>query len=253
MNIFRNFVKSVHRLTVKFVKAFLPGTENSYHLRACNQPTLSMEDVAAKASLYKLAGDPKAIVDGFTSFMELALMLAVEGAKVKTPFFTLHIGLPGVYHGNETGLLPGKKPQLRLLPSQEMKKLVADKLEVVIDGKLQQDSFITSVYDRATGRTNEVITPGRVITVTGTGLKVGAEEALQGEAGVFFECPEGSLTQAMDIIRNEAKTLSIQAPHTLLPGTSYRIVIKTQTSPAKHSSIVKEMRTVRSEAAYLAA
>jgi hypothetical protein len=185
--------------------------------------------------------------------MELAMLLACDGAKIKTPFFSMHINVPGTYRGTEKTLPEGVKPELKLLTTKEVRDCISRHLEVFIDGKMRNDCAISRVYDRASGTNDELITRGRIVSLTGTGLKVGSSEENRDAAGVFFECPEGTLTPAVDISRNEATRVNILVPESLKENIPYHIVIKTQYSPASGGTLLKELRHVRTEKAYMVA
>jgi hypothetical protein len=54
----------IHKITAKFVHAFLPGAKKPYYLRAVFQPELDIHGIASKAEVYNIETDPKVIEEG---------------------------------------------------------------------------------------------------------------------------------------------------------------------------------------------
>jgi hypothetical protein len=89
-------VKDVlHKVAVKFTRATLPNAKKPYTLRTAHQYELDIHDVASKAEVYNISVSPKVIETGLTAGLALIRYLVSEGYKVKTPLFTIKIGVPG--------------------------------------------------------------------------------------------------------------------------------------------------------------
>ena len=59
----------IHKITVKFVHAFLPDAKKPYNLRAVFQPELDIHALAGKAEVYNIETSPKVIEEGLTAAM----------------------------------------------------------------------------------------------------------------------------------------------------------------------------------------
>jgi hypothetical protein len=55
----------LHKVTAKFIPAYLPEAKKPYNLRAVLQPELDIHGVASKAEVYNIEADPKVIEEGF--------------------------------------------------------------------------------------------------------------------------------------------------------------------------------------------
>ncbi|MDR3115182.1 MAG: hypothetical protein LBU25_06640, partial [Treponema sp.] len=137
----------IHKVTAKFVHAFLPDAKKPYNLRAVFQPELDIHGVASKAEVYNIEADPRLIEDGFNAACELIYYLAADGYKIKTPLFNLGLRLPGEYDGSETSLPEGAFPQARLQIAAAFRQYIRDKVKVQFDGIEQAEGLIAEALD----------------------------------------------------------------------------------------------------------
>jgi hypothetical protein len=203
--------------------------------------------------VYNIGTSPKVIEEGLTAGMELIYYLAADGYRIKTPLFNLKIRVPGEYDGSETHLPQGTFPVVRLQTSAVFRKYLKEKVQVVFDGIDQSDGLIAQVTDEATELVDEVATLGNLLTIHGFGLKIEADEAHQGDVGLFFvqadsSAESGGTPVKVEIIAvNEPRTLKVIVPAALTAGSVYRLKIITQSS-AKHSgTLLKDTREVLSD------
>ena len=99
-----NLKDVMHRIIVKFYRAFLPNAKKKYILRTVYQPELDIHGIASKAEVYNITTPPKVIEEGLTDGMKLITCLVADGFKIKTPIFNLKVAIPGEYDGVETHL-----------------------------------------------------------------------------------------------------------------------------------------------------
>jgi hypothetical protein len=136
-------VKDVlHKLSVKFIHAFLPEAKKPYYLKAVHQPELDIHGIASKADVYNIATSPKVIEEGLTAAMELIYYLAADGYKIKTPLFTLKIKVPGEYDGSENRLAEGTFPRARLQTSANFRTYLEKNITVAFDGRDDAEGHI---------------------------------------------------------------------------------------------------------------
>jgi hypothetical protein len=237
----------IHKITAKFVHAFLPNAKKPYNLRAVFQPELDIHDIASKAEVYNIETDPKVIEDGFNAACELIYYLAADGYKLKTPLFNMGIRLPGEYEGAETSLAEGLYPEIRMQVAAAFRQYIRDRVKVQFDGIDQSDGLIAEAVDEKTGLMDEVMTLGNLLTVRGYGLKIEWEGIYKDSVGFWFDDGQTPRKKAKIIAVNEPRTLKVIVPADLTPGRAYTLQIVTQTS-AKHSgTLLKGIREVRSD------
>jgi hypothetical protein len=237
--------KTAHQsVTVKFRRSTLPVAQGKFHLKAVNQRTLNITEIASKAEKYKIHTSPKVIVDGFNAAMALIKELMAEGYKINTPLCSLRLAVPGMYEGSEQGLRKDVRPKPCIRASRELSDYLAGNVELYFDGYDEQNGDITNVEDKASGLVNNCLTVGHTITISGSGLKF---DERAGDEGVYFEASDGSDVQADEIIINEPRRVSLRVPDGLLSGEKYRVVIWTRIS-MRGSVPLKNLRSIVSSA-----
>ena len=80
------------------------------------------------------------------------------------------------------------------------------------------DPYITEVTDIVSGKTNEVLTKGGVVQITGSRLKFDAKDTAQ---GIFFVPETGAPVRASVIAENKPARLMAIIPADLAAGTYY--------------------------------
>jgi hypothetical protein len=242
----------MHRIIVKFFPAFLPEAKKPYNLRSVFQPELDIHAIASKADVYNITTSPKVIEEGLTAGMELMTYLAADGFKIKTPIFTLKVAIPGEYNGTETHLPDGVFPQGRLNLSPELRQYLRERVELQFDGIEENHGFMAEFDNLVTGDVDSTLTPGGLFEVRGAGLKIAADSDHAAEVGLFLENATSAARvqiAATSIAVNEPRTLKAVAPaaSAIPEGTKWYVVVRTQLS-AKHSStLLINVREVKSD------
>jgi hypothetical protein len=237
----------IHKITVKFTPAFLPDAKKPYNLKAVHQPELDIHGVASKAEVYNIETSPKVIEEGLTAGLELMYYLAADGYKIKTPLFNLRIRVPGEYDGGETRLPEGVFPEARLQVSAAFRSYLRDKVSLEFDGIEVSEGFIAQALDNATGLIDESVTIGNLLVIHGSGLKLESDDLHKNETGLFFVDEQGGKVKADIIAVNEPRMLKAIAPAGLAAGTSYGLLIVTQSSTRGSSALLKNLRDIRSD------
>jgi hypothetical protein len=234
----------IHKITARFVPAYLPDAKKPYYLRAAFQPELDIHDVASKADVYNIETDPKVIEDGFTAACELMLYLAADGYKIRTPLFNLNMRLPGEYDGTETHLSEGSRPAARLQASQLLRDYIHDKVQVEIIGKLDADGLIAEAVDERNGHVDSTMNAGSILTIRGYGLKVEGDADHAAQVGLFFDNETSPPVKADEFAVNEPKTLKVLVPDSLAQGGNYYLKVVTQSAVRGSTHMLKEVREV---------
>jgi hypothetical protein len=84
----------IHKITAKFIHAFLPDAKKPYNLRAVHQPELDVHGIASKADVYNITTPPKIIEEGLNAGIELIYYLTADGYKIKPHVFRTRRQLP---------------------------------------------------------------------------------------------------------------------------------------------------------------
>jgi hypothetical protein len=237
----------IHKVTAKFVHAFLPDAKKPYNLRAVFQPELDIHGIASKAEVYNIETDPKVIEDGLTAACELMYYLAADGYKLKTPLFNLRIRLPGEYEGAETSLPEGIHPEVRMQSAAPFREYIRDRVGVQFDGIDQADGLIAEAVDEHTEQIDEVMTIGNLLTIRGYGLKIESDYLHKADVGLWFDDGQNSPIKAEILAVNEPKTLKAIVPDTLTVGAEYTLKVVTQSSTKHGAAVLKNLREVRSD------
>jgi hypothetical protein len=118
----------IHKVTAKFVRAFLPDAKKPYNLLAALQPELDIHGIASKSAVYNIETEPRVIENVLTTGCELIYYLAADGYKIKTPLFNLRIRLPGEYKGAETSLSEGLHPEVRMQSAATFRRYIRERV-----------------------------------------------------------------------------------------------------------------------------
>jgi hypothetical protein len=236
------------RVAVKFIPAYLPEAKKPFYAKVVHQRELDIHDVASKAEVYNIQESPEVIEKGLTAGLDLILYLVASGYTVKTSLFTMKMRIPGEYDGTETGLPEGVRPEARLQAGPALRSYVNERVTVEFDGKDISEGIIAELYDNATGLFDTSVTPGNLAVIRGAGLKIEADEAHQGEEGLFLQSRiTGTRVKAEIVAVNEPRTLKFIVPPGLNPSQSYFLLIITQSSTRGSGHLIKELREIRSD------
>ena len=235
----------LHRITAKFIHAYLPEAKKPYNLKAVFQPELDVHGLASKADVYNIETDPKVIEEGLTAAFELMLYLTADGFKIKTPLFNLRMRLPGEYDGNETRLPEGVHPEVRLQTTAGFREYIREKVQVLFDGIDDADGLIAQAVDEKTGLADDVATIGNFLTIHGYGLKIEGDED-HPAVGLFFQPASGIPIKAELVAVNEPRTLKVVVP-ALTAGADYYLRLFTQSNSKGGGVLLKNVRDMKSD------
>jgi hypothetical protein len=235
---------TMHKITAKFARFFLPGMKKPYTLRAVFQPELDVHGVASKAAVYNIKTDPKVIEEGFNAACELMYYLSADGYRIKTPLFTLKIKLSGEYDGSETALPEGVYPEAGIQAAAEYQRYLRDTVQVQFDGVNEAEGLIGGARDECTELDDEVMTIGNLLSIHGYGLKIKADAEHQGEAGLWFDDGVNAPVKAQLVAVNEPRNLKAVVPAALVAGTDYTLKVVTQFPGHGGGTLRKSLREV---------
>ena len=164
--------------------------------------TITRADVAATLQVYG----------------EVCASLIKDGSALNTPLFNTALTIAGVFNGANDSF-DKKRHTVNLnitagtLLRDAVTKVKCEKTEGV-----STDPYITEVTDIVSGKTNEVLTKGGIVQITGSRLKFDAKDASQ---GIFFVPETGNPVRASVIAENKPARLMAIIPADLAAGTYY--------------------------------
>lgn len=236
---------TIHKVSVKFVTAFLPGAKKKYYAKAMLKTTLDIEGVAGKANVYNINVPAATIIDGFNTAMDLIFYLISDGYRFECDLFSIGLRIPGEYGGSETHLPEGVYPEIRITPSDTLRNYIKEHVTVIFDGIDEEDGSIDETKDEASATDDPTITRGYVVALKGKGLKIDHDAEHTEQTGAFFANAAGEETRAKAIAVNQNRKVKLIVPDTLTPEALYSIVLRTQTSVKNPNTVVKVVREVR--------
>ena len=164
--------------------------------------TITRADVAATLQVYG----------------EVCASLIKDGSALNTPLFNTALTIAGVFNGANDSF-DKKRHTVNLnmtagtLLRDAVTKVKCEKTEAA-----GTDPYITEVTDIVSGKTNEVLTKGGIVQITGSRLKFDAKDASQ---GIFFVPETGNPVRASVIAENKPARLMAIIPADLAAGTYY--------------------------------
>ena len=164
--------------------------------------TITRADVAATLQVYG----------------EVCASLIKDGSALNTPLFNTALTIAGVFNGANDAF-DKKRHTVKLnmtagtLLRDAVTKVKCEKTEAA-----GTDPYITEVADIVSGKTNEVLTKGGIVQITGSRLKFDAKDASQ---GIFFVPETGNPVRASVIAENKPARLMAIIPADLAAGTYY--------------------------------
>jgi hypothetical protein len=240
----------IHHIEVWFVLNFLPGMKKPYMARSQTLPTLDVEGVAAKASVYGQNLNPEEMVRYVKAYNSLCAYLVADGYGIENALFRTRLRIPGEYDGYETSLPEGLYPAPRINTSPVFQEYIRETVKLDFKGIDETHGHMFKFLDEASG-TDTKMTRGSLFHIQGTGLKIAHDDdpahiTATGLWLVISNSPT-SRTRVTAIAVNEPKQIVFVVPANLSTGYTYYVEIVTQSSVKNGGQILKTVRTVRSE------
>ncbi|MCG8525528.1 MAG: DUF4469 domain-containing protein [Opitutales bacterium] len=177
--------------------------------------------------------DAKLVLEVFESTITDILE---DGGAVNTPLFNVSPSVSGVFEGAEDRFDPTRhRVNLNLNPG----KLLRD-----AEGQIETEKvtvadpipFITQVIDAISGTTNDQLTPGGVMTLVGSRLKLITDDE---DNGIFLISEaDDTETKCTVIVDNKPARLIAMIPEGLTAG-AYELEVRTTWTGKKPTSTMK--------------
>ena len=185
--------------------------------------TLTRADVAATLQVYG----------------EVCSSLIKDGAALNTPLMNTALSISGVFNGANDAFDKKRHTVNLNMSAGTLLRDAAAKVKCEKTEAAGTDPYITEVADIVSGKTNEVLTKGGVVQLTGSRLKFDAKDASQ---GIFFVPETGEAVRATVIAENKPACLMAIIPADLAAGTYY---IEVRTKITSSPKPLKNVKTGR--------
>ena len=148
-----------------------------------------------------------------------------EGYGFQSDYFSLTPSVSGVFVNDKDRFDPARhQVELNLRLSAPMKEAL-DQVKVEVIPHTAPVPVIRQVFDRKSKTTNDRLTPGHTLEISGTLLKI--EEPTAAEQGVFLvNTNKDEEVKLPYLYQNTPKMLQAELPDTLKRGT-YRLEVRT--------------------------
>ena len=157
-----------------------------------------------------------------------------EGYGFQSDYFSLTPSVSGVFINDEDRFDATRhQVELNLRLSAPMKEALAQ-MKVEVIPHASPTPVIKQVFDQKSKTTNDRLTPGHTLDITGELLKI--EDQAANEQGVFLVNTNKDEVKMPYLYQNTPKTLQVELPDNLKRGT-YRLEVRT----AVYN--IKEVRT----------
>lgn len=178
-----------------------------------------INDITGPGSILKPT-ETNAVIDNYWQRITHYLR---EGEGYTDDYIRTRFGISGMFQSDDDQFDPDRHEVLiSVVPKGTITEIAEDiPLRKLDGGRVAPE--IKEVNDWASGTSDDILTPGDVLEVTGNNLKI--HDNLE-EEGVFFvhQSDDGE-TEATRIHTNEPKTLTLRIPEELEAGT-YRLEVR---------------------------
>jgi hypothetical protein len=218
----------LHHIKVKLYPNYLPAVSGAYIARTNNEAALSVEDVCAAAkNRGGFTGSYEDLVRDVKAFFNEAAYQLADGYAVNTGWYSLYPKISGTFSKPSESIDPQKhRVDFAFRPLQRLRSL-ADKIKVEIEGVADVSAYIDEILDVHTGVVNEVLTPGGMMIITGSKIKISGDAA---ETGVWLyqDGPEPAPLKITENLGENASNRIIATVPALETGSVWRVRIVTQ-------------------------
>lgn len=146
-----------------------------------------------------------------------------RGEAYSDDYISTRFGISGVFQDDEDQFDEARhKVVVSVLPKDRVTEVAAEISLRKVDGRRIVPE-VQTVYDWGSATNDDTITPGDVLEITGTHLKI--HNNISDEGVYFVNQSSDTEAEATQIRTNEPKTLTLRIPDSLVAGT-YRIEVR---------------------------
>lgn len=178
-----------------------------------------IDEITGPGSILKPT-ETDAVIDNYWSTI---IDYIRSGEAYSDDYISTRFGISGVFQDDEDQFDEARhKVVVSVLPKDRVTEAATDISLQKVEGQ-NIVPVITTVYDWGSATNDDIITPGDVLEIRGTHLKI--RNNISDEGIFFINQSDNSETEASQIRTNEPKTLTLRIPNSLTAGT-YRIEVR---------------------------
>ena len=162
-----------HRVRVKLYPNYLPGVEGAYIARTDYEASRNVEQICSEMkNRGGFTGNYDELVGNVKQFFDEAAYQLCDGYSVNTGYYSLHPRVGGTFDAIMEGIDEKKHPVTFSFRTRTPLRELAQRIEIFVEGVADVQGYIDEVLDVATGAVNETLTPGGMVVITGSRIKV---------------------------------------------------------------------------------
>lgn len=213
---------------------------NDFMAKPVSERTVSVSEICQSAVSRGVA-DISASAMEYASelFLQEMASLMCDGYSVNTGYFTAGAGIHGVFGSASETFSKDRQNVIFLFRQGEKLRAAIPDIEVDILGLATPASAILQVTDVKSGSVNDLLTPGRNLSIVGTQIKIMGDDP---ERGIYFidtATQAKTMVPAFDIVSNTPYELIVVIP--ALPAGKYHLEVITRDG---ESTLLKKSRTI---------
>lgn len=238
-----------HRVKAYLYPNMLTASPNDFSARTISERSMSIADICESAVARGGAHTTAAAMEAnaILFFKEMAYRLA-DGFSINTGYFLASTNIKGVFESpTETFNKEKHNVSFQFRQGEIMRSMIPD-IEVDLLGVAETGPFIGQVFDVKTATTNDTLSPGHILKLAGSKIKITGNLS---DIGIFFIALADGLKTAVsikEVATNNPSELIFIIP--ALNAGDYEVEVVTQYSgggaPLKssRSSILNKVLTV---------
>ncbi len=171
-------------------------------------------------------------------FLKEMAYLACDGFSVNTGYFSLDTQIKGVFNSSAEKFTPGKHNVYFRFHQGDLMRQLIPTIEVEIEGLGDAQPAIGQVTDVKSGTVNDRLTPGKILKIRGSKIKLAGDNPAVGVWFIADATGERTRVEDNEIGTNNPTELVLTVPG--LAAGAYRLEIATQYNG---TILLKEPRT----------
>ncbi|MCW9705612.1 DUF4469 domain-containing protein [Fodinibius salsisoli] len=181
-----------------------------------------IDDITSPGSILKPT-ETNAVIDNYWQRITGYIR---DGEAYRDDYIRTRFGISGVFQNDEDQYDPARHQVLISIVPKDSVTDAADDINLQkVDGQAIRPE-VETIYDWGSGTDDDILTPGGVLEIKGTHLKI--HNNIEEEGVFFVNQADSTETAATHIRTSEPKTLTLQVPEGLTAGT-YRIEVRNTT------------------------
>jgi hypothetical protein len=233
----------LHPVRVKLYPNYLTD-EGKYIARTSAYRSLSVEDVCGNLrERGSFTGNPEDAANNIKQFCEECGFLICDGFSLNMEYYSISPHVSGTWDSPNEAHDREKHPIGFTFRALKPLKDLAGRIELSVEGIVEDPAYIDHVTDVSSGTVNEVLTPGGVVVITGHQIKIAGTKSGVGlyVSGAYPGGQAFSTVVPPPYVENTASKVIAVLPASL-PNAPCKIQIDTQYT--SNNTLLKDIRTI---------